>query len=1065
MKTGKGALGALPALSPATRTALLGYGLVLAVQALAVIGFAWGLSSTLGSLVAGRPEYGPLWIVALSVLARGLLGWAGQVIATRAAARAKRELRAGAVSAVLRGGPEFIAGHGSAELSYRCTTALEAIDEYFTTFLPALVASVVLAPGIGIAILAFDPASALIIVLTIPLLPVFAILIGWYTEKRVRAAGEDSERLAAHLGELIRALGILTAFGHAKAQTRAVQRVSERQHRSAMRTLRVAFCSSLALEVVSSISVALVAVGIGLRLSGGEVDLGTGLFVLILAPECYLALRKVGLAFHASADGLSAVDKIAELQDVGVAAAPDGVLPGPLRHQLRVRGLRVQRRAGYTPDGIDLTLVPGTVTKLETPSGSGKSSTMAVLLGFAHAADGTVTVDGTELREHGAWRRNIAWIPQRPEFLGPTVADELRRATADQERQPSAERVLAVCELVHAHQLLDSDVDTLSAGQRARVAIAAALLRVEAGATVLLADEPVAHLDAVTANAAMSAIERCGAAVLLAAHRTVAPAEPIDTGTVNQPAALERTPVKAPNALRLLGIRSIPGIAVGVLAAACGIALTATSAWLIARAAGQPPILTLTVAIVGVRTFGLGKGVLRYTERLATHNAAFRTATLLRTRLWSALARIGPAAVRGREQAQRMVTDIDTVRDGIPRVLQPPIVAAVVGAAAVATQSAILPAAGLALAIALLAACVLGPVLGSVFERRATEALAADKRTLAVRVGELFGHAAPLLATGSDRLWHKDIRETDERLLRQARQQAFGAGIASAIATIALGAAATVSVLLGAGTDPVLVAVLALLPLACNEIVEPLGGALTRARPLRASAARIAETLETPEPERSGVQHGEDIELIDADLGWPGAEPVLRGVNLRIPQGSTVAILGPSGAGKSTLLAALLGFIAPRKGIAVIPETVAVAPQDPQLVSTTLAENLRLGDPHAGPEQLRAALGTAQLPGFTGKLEDRIGPDTVSGGEASRISLARALLAAPRAEAVLLDEPTAHLDRPTARNLLAELEIALLGRTVIHVTHHPDEVRSADLVFDVRENTVRLLTDRISTRT
>ncbi len=190
------------------------------------------------------------------------------------------------------------------------------------------------------------------------------------------------------------------------------------------------------------------------------------------------------------------------------------------------------------------------------------------------------------------------------------------------------------------------------------------------------------------------------------------------------------------------------------------------------------------------------------------------------------------------------------------------------------------------------------------------------------------------------------------------------------------------------------------------------------------------------------------VRLRHADLGWPGAEPVLRDVDLDLPVGWT-AVVGPSGAGKSTLFATLLGFLAPVRA----PHRVAWCPQEPQLVATTLRENLRMADPHADDERLRDALRLAGLPEWTDRLDTAIGNGLLSGGEAQRVALARAVL--HDADLVLLDEPTAHLDPPTARALLDRLAVALEGRTVVHITHRPEETAGADLVLDVADGHVR----------
>ncbi|MDT7724977.1 MAG: ATP-binding cassette, subfamily bacterial CydCD, partial [Actinomycetota bacterium] len=197
------------------------------------------------------------------------------------------------------------------------------------------------------------------------------------------------------------------------------------------------------------------------------------------------------------------------------------------------------------------------------------------------------------------------------------------------------------------------------------------------------------------------------------------------------------------------------------------------------------------------------------------------------------------------------------------------------------------------------------------------------------------------------------------------------------------------------------------------------------------------------------------VEITGADIAWPDAErPVLTDVDLHLPQGAYVAVIGESGAGKSTLLAALLGFLPPGNGHVDTPDNVAWAPQEPQLVSTTVAENLRLAAPKATDDELRRALDLAVLHDV--ELDTVLGSAGagLSGGQAQRVALARALLAAPTADLVLLDEPTAHLDEPTARKLRANLRKALHGRTVVHVTHQAEEAADADLVYEVREGRV-----------
>ncbi|WP_019815719.1 thiol reductant ABC exporter subunit CydD, partial [Saccharomonospora saliphila] len=689
-------------------------------------------------------------------------------------AGAKEELRARVVDRALRLGPEWIDDRGAARLTALTTRGLDALDAYFTDYLPALVTAMALPVGIGAAVLVADWPSAVIIAVTLPLLPLFAVLIGTYTADRVGAATDAVHRLSGHLLELVRALPALVAFRRAEAQATAVRRVSDRHRRTTLSTLRLAFSSAFALELAATLSVALVAVVIGVRLVSGDLSLAVGLGVLILAPECYQPIRSVGAAFHASQDGVEAVRRVADVLD---EPEPGGGTHVPGRGEIVLSGLRVRRRGGFAPDGLTRTVRPGHTTWLSAPSGAGKSTTLAVLLGFVRPASGTVTVDGVPLDEIDwpAWRESVAWVPQSPAFAGGTVRAELELAAPREhpgvgETTRLDEDVTAVLDRVGLTGFADRSVGGLSAGQRQRVAVARALLRLRRGAWLLLLDEPTAHLDAASARLVWSAVseaERGGAAVVLAAHargaddqalvgggdggtagavgagradgesagsgvRTAGAqraAGPVAVGAVGTSAVgtstvgtsgdgtsadspraggdVEagrtgaRTAFARPLPLRSLGDRRLArGVLLGATALLSGIALTATSGWLIARASQQPPILTLTVAVVGVRTFGLARAGLRYLERLATHDGAFRVATRLRERLWQALVRLGPARthrLRRGEGVRRLVDDVDAVRDLLPRVVTPPLVVAVVALGACAVQAAVLPTAGAAL--------------------------------------------------------------------------------------------------------------------------------------------------------------------------------------------------------------------------------------------------------------------------------------------------------------------------------------------------------------------------------
>jgi ABC-type transport system involved in cytochrome bd biosynthesis fused ATPase/permease subunit len=406
----------------------------------------------------------------------------------------------------------------------------------------------------------------------------------------------------------------------------------------------------------------------------------------------------------------------------------------------------------------------------------------------------------------------------------------------------------------------------------------------------------------------------------------------------------------------------------------------------------------------------------------------------------------------------------------------PPLVVAVVGLGAVAVQTALLPAAGAVLAGAVLVATVGGSLLAVCLERRATSALAEGRRRIAAGVLTLLDAAPDLITFGAHSRFRSELAAVDAELSGRARRQAFGTGAGTALIVAGTGVATVAAVWLAAGAvtagrlDPVLATVVALVPLALTEVLVTVPPAVGHLDSLRTAYGRVAATIaggeHAPEAADPAPSDSAGVRLHAVDVRWPDmAEPALRDVHLQIQPGTHVAIVGPSGAGKSTLLALLLGFLPAERGLARIPGRVAWCPQEPQLVSTTIRENLRLPAPGADDERMAKALDLAGLGHWAGRLDTRLDANgaTTSGGEAQRLALARALVAAEQADLVLLDEPTAHLDRPTAHAVLDNIERALAGRTVLHVTHREDEAARADMVIEARDGRLQV-TDHVGPR-
>ncbi|MFJ7064253.1 thiol reductant ABC exporter subunit CydD [Streptomyces sp. NPDC101115] len=504
----------------------------------------------------------PLLLLAAVAVGRGLVSWLTELAAHRASAAVKSELRGRLLQQAARLGPGWLSGQKAGSLAALATRGVDALDDYFARYLPQLGLAVVVPVAVLARIVTEDWISAAVIVVTLPLIPVFMILIGWYTQARMDRQWKLLSRLSGHFLDVVAGLPTLKVFGRAKAQAENIRSITADYRRATMRTLRIAFLSSFALELLSTLSVALVAVGIGMRLVHGSLDLYTGLVILVLAPEAYLPLRQVGTQYHAAAEGLAAAEEIFEVLESPVPAGGTEPVPASVRLELDRVTVRHAGRAAPSLDAASLTVEPGETVALVGPSGVGKSTLLDVLLGFATPENsgsegGVVRVGGVDLAslDLEEWRSRIAWVPQRPYLFAGTIAENVRLARPDASEAAVRQALQDagadgfVAELPDgADTLLGEDGAGLSAGQRQRLALARAFL---ADRPLLLLDEPTAALDGETEAAVVEAVRRlsAGRTVLLVVHRPallavadrvvrLAPAESRTDGAVNaEPAA------------------------------------------------------------------------------------------------------------------------------------------------------------------------------------------------------------------------------------------------------------------------------------------------------------------------------------------------------------------------------------------------------------------------------------------------------------------------------------------------------------------------------------------------
>lgn len=1015
-------------------------------------------------------------------------------IATSVITATRRE----ALHSVARQGPAWVASRGArpepVDVAALLATGLDPLRPWFATYLPSLVVAAVLPPSVLVLMAWLDLPSMLVVALTLPLVPLFGALVGWATQRRAKAQYDRGGHLAGHFLDVVRGLTTLKLVDRAGRQTRAVRDSSSQYARSTTRVLSVAFLSFTALDLVATLSVGLVAVGAGVRLAGREMLLWPALAVILLAPEAYRPLREAGAQFHESAQASAVIDQletfaghVAGLGPARQPAAPVGA-----------RGLQVSYPGRSARLSLpDFEVAPGELVVLRGPSGSGKTTLLRVLA-------------GAQLTDAGdAWAAEAQYVPQRPALpLARTAGEAL---AVDPGREGEAEQVLAglglpIDSLAQGWATpLGDDGAGLSAGQRHRLALGRAILAAtgpEAPRTpVLLLDEPTAHLDSAAEAAVVSFLRQLtgqGITILAAAHRSSlghvadrtielaahAPAGALDSpegvaapggerpGTA--PSSASGSPVRTGSRPQLL-VRprrwwvalaprtrfSLAAVA-GAASTLSGIGLTVAASWLIIRAEAQPPILTLSMAVVAVRAFALTRPLLGYAQRLAAHDGGLSLLASWRSQVVADLLPRVPGRLterRGRLLG-RVLQDVDLRLSGVVAGAVPLATAVLTLIVVIGSVAWLVPVALLPLLPAL--ALAGGLVPGWTARADARGAAARDQAQSDLHDGlvgavesadELAGPRGRHLQAVLDHRGHQLERAEAAAARTDGRSSAageIGAGL------LVLGTSLVAAAAWTAGTlSAELVGILVLGSLVVSEPVQAILPAVREAAAGKRARTRLEDLRATPpstprpvpagpEPVRTADRHASDragLTLTDVVATWGEAAPP-RGLNLRVEPGEAVLIEGESGSGKSTLAAAMVGLLPLRSGqialqgasIDAVPgpqwrRAVALAGEPDHIFASTVRQNLLLARPEASDGELEAALYAAQLGPWLRGLSDGLdtwldsGGRVLSGGERRRLVLARALLREP--QLLILDEPTEGLDAETARRLLA----GLLART------------------------------------
>ncbi|MEV0692268.1 thiol reductant ABC exporter subunit CydD [Streptomyces sp. NPDC050388] len=842
---------------------------LVAVVTLGVVGAGLVIAQAMliAEVVVGAFQHGldltelgtPVVLLACVAVGRALVGWLTELAAHRASAAVKSELRGRLLERATALGPGWLTGQRTGSLVALATRGVDALDGYFSRYLPQLGLAAVVPVAVLARIVTEDWVSAAIIVVTLPLIPVFMMLIGWVTQSRMDRQWELLSRLSGHFLDVVAGLPTLKVFGRAKAQAESIRRITAEYRRATMRTLRIAFISSFALELLATLSVALVAVTTGMRLVYGEMDLYTGLVILILAPEAYLPLRQVGTQYHAAAEGLAAAEEIFSVLETPVPTPGTGAVPSGA---LSFEGVTVRYpgRAVDALSNVSFSVEPGETVALVGPSGAGKSTLLNVVLGFVRPTEGRVRIGGADLAgvDPAQWHSRVAWVPQRPHLYAGTIAENVRlaRPEADDDAVRRALRDAGALEFVDAlpegaDTALGEDGVGLSAGQRQRLALARAFL---ADRPMLLLDEPTAALDGATEAEVVAAVRRlaAGRTVLLVAHRPALLAVADRVVRVTEPAPGDRarpgpadhvgidrepllteltpgaTPASAEDSTRsgsegvpaeaaaetgargvLARVRAMSGarrgrltfaLLLGSVALGSAVGLMATSGYLISRASQQPPVLYLMIAVTATRAFGLARAVFRYAERLVSHDAVLRMLADTRVAVYRRLERLAPAGLRGTRRGDllsRLVADVDELQDYWLRWLLPTGAAVVVSALSVGFTAWLLPEAGAVLAAGLLAAGAGVPAITGAVARRAERRLAPARGVLATRVTDLLTGTAELTVAGALPTRTTETRRADGVLTRIASRAATATALGDGLTALISGLTVTAAALVG----------------------------------------------------------------------------------------------------------------------------------------------------------------------------------------------------------------------------------------------------------------------------
>ena len=1144
---------------------LLLLGLTCLVESLAIVGQAWFFGTLINNFIFSEntlyDERYSIIYLGIAIIVRLLAHYIQESVANRLGSAVKATFRERALEHMFKLGVQHKERHG--DVIHMLTDGLEQVDAYVARYIPQILYAIMIPLIMGIAIVDTLPIIGIILIITVPLIPFFMILIGKQADRLNKEQWERMSFLSGHFLDVLQGITTLKLFGRAKDQIKVIGRLSEEFKYSTLRVLRVAFLSALVLELVSTISTALIAVYLGLTLLDGEISFFSAFFILLLAPEFYTPFRQLGAAFHTGMAGKTSILKYEEFMN----RQPSLPIGGQSQLKGKVQAIEIKDLTFTYEDSENGVQHISLVAKRNFPimlvgeSGAGKSTIAHIIGGFLTAPKGSVTIDGLDLCDIDIewWRQQITYVSQHPHIMKGTLREVLSFGM-----DVSDKEILDACKEVQLLDVISRHADGLDAvigegglglsgGERQRVALARAFLR---KGQVLILDEVTAHLDVKTEAIISSAIKRLmdNKIVIIIGHRlqtmhwastlyvlkhghiiqqgSYAKLLSVDgyfkdlvtsglgefSSTIEEQLKTEKSfslehREEIDNSIRVdnqdayvLGQDTIqtPEVSTSktgiqgwkllftVLSPAkwslvlaliftfltvfMNVGLLTVSAWLLASAALQPGLTYLSLAIVGVRFFGVSRAVCRYFERYTSHRMAFQGLYGLRVWFYAHLEPLAPAILKrfgAGDMLGRIMGDIEVLQFFYLRTLIPP---------AAAITLTILVAYGVSMidnslvAPIVLAAFILGLVLPLVVyahNKQSLTAIGPQQGEYKSLLSDTMDSLEDVISYGNEQLVYDRIQhmmstvDANKGIIERGMNLGNTLFLGGVQITVVIVVILAANALTGAWAS-VMVAVAAIGTQAWFEALQPMIAAVHHGAESKVATSRLIALADEPIPvvepnAPKPFNANREITFTDVSFGYDAHRRIYEHLRLDIKQGQSIAIVGASGSGKTTLFNMLerlydysgsihVGDVELKDiSIDTWRNALGTITQDTYIFHASFEDNIRLARPDASEADLEYAIDCASLRSVVECLPDGIhtivgsGGHGLSGGERQRVALARLFLRKP--QVVLLDEPLEGLDQVTRKALHRDLMEYVQDKTCLYITHQLEGLEHMDRIL------------------